>query len=325
MSRVLGQGPLPAAVSRCLVAAKLWCKGVPAQWATRTPWAEILAILKFRSTKLSGNADISELPLGSDLSLIDPCAALKSMHRRSGSSPGGGVQVPARETRWMKAALLAIFLAAAYLGLRVAPAVLASTGGSAAAARRAAAHLMRRLEEGSEVVADLGSARRAPDLFLLRPGRTVLLPSAVDSSGALRPVSKAGLASGDLSSVDAATTVLYLPLRAAQAAAPAPDGPAALEPLTGLSAARTARVHTLASVPPDFDWRIYLAYYPELRGAGVSTEGAAREHYARQGRAEVHNCTSCTALVCCPTDAQCSQPARSRGWHSIALCCCYAQ
>ena len=241
--------------------------------------------------------------------VVDTCAALRGMHRRSGSSPSGGVQVPARETQWMKAALLAIFLVAAYLGLRVAPAVLASTDGSAAAARRAASHLMRRLGEGSEVVADLGSARRAPDLFLLRPGRTVLLPSAVDGSGALRPVSKAGVASGDLSSAAAATTVLYLPLRAAQAAAPAPDAPADVEPLTGLSAARTARVHTLASMPPDFDWRIYLAYYPELRGAGVTTEAAAREHYARQGRAEVHICISCTALVYCPRGLQCCQPA----------------
>ena len=231
------------------------------------------------------------------------------MHRRSGSSPAGGVQVPARETQWMKAALLAIFLAAAYLGLRVAPAVLTSTDGSAAAARRAASHLMRRLGEGSEVVADLGSARRAPDLFLLRPGRTVLLPSAVDSSGALRAVSKAGVASGDLSSAKAATTVLYLPLRAAQAAAPAPDGPADVERLTGLSAARTARVHTLASVPPDFDWRIYLAYYPELRGAGVTTEGAAREHYARQGRAEVHTFASRTCFGVLTQAVQYRQPA----------------
>ena len=221
----------------------------------------------------------------------------------------------------MKAALLAIFLAAGYLGLRVAPAVLASTDGNAAAARRAAMHLMRRLGEGSELVADLGSARHAPDLFLLRPGRTVLLPRAVDSSGALRPVSKAAFGSGDLSSAKTATTVLYLPLRAAQAAAPAlgAQGSAALEPLIGLSAARTARVHTLASVPPDFDWRIYLAYYPELRGAGVTTEGAAREHYARQGRAEVHICTSRTALVCCPTAVQCSQPAVQL--QRLAPCC----
>ena len=221
----------------------------------------------------------------------------------------------------MKAALLAIFLAAGYLGLRVAPAVLASTDGNAAAARRAAMHLMRRLGEGSEMVADLGSARRAPDLFLLRPGRTVLLPSAVDSNGALRPVSKARLASGDLSSTDAVTTVLYLPLRAAQAAAPAPgaQGPAALEPLTGLSAARTARVHTLASVPPDFDWRIYLAYYPELRGAGVTTEGAAREHYARQGRAEVRICTSRTVLVC--SHRPCNAANLQCMLQRLALCC----
>ena len=247
------------------------------------------------------------------------CAALQGMHRRSGSSPSGGVQVPARETRWMKAALLAIFLAAACLGLRVAPAVLASTEGNAAAARRAAMHLMRRLGEGSELVADLGSARRAPDLFLLRPGRTVLLPSEVDSKGALRPVSKARRASGDLSSTDAVTTVLYLPLRAAQAAAPAPGDPAALDPLTGLSAARTARVHTLASMPPDFDWRTYLAYYPELRGAGVTTEGAAREHYARQGRAEVRTCTSRTVLVC--SHRPCNAANLRCMLQRLALCC----
>ena len=229
---------------------------------------------------------------------------------------------PARESQRTKAALLAFLLAAAYLGMRITPALLVSTGGSAAAARRAAAHLMRRLEQGSEVLTDLGSGRHAPDLFLLRPGRTVLLPSAVDRSGALRPFFMAAFVSGDLSRAEGATTILYLPLQAVQAAAPAPgaQGPAAAELLMGISAARAARVQTLSSVPPDFDWRIYLAYYPELRGAGVTREGAAREHYARQGRAEVPAAPQCIAL-CCSQPA--SHAARAVRFYCSVSCCAH--
>ncbi|KAK9827655.1 hypothetical protein WJX81_004166 [Elliptochloris bilobata] len=56
--------------------------------------------------------------------------------------------------------------------------------------------------------------------------------------------------------------------------------------MTGLSAARAARASALSSLPPDFDCRIYLLYHPELRDLGITTEELAREHYARQGRAE---------------------------------------
>ena len=210
----------------------------------------------------------------------------------------------------MKAVLLVIFLAAAYLGLAVAPTVLVRTDGSTEEARHAAASLLRRLEEEPEVFAGLGTARRKPDQFLLRPRRTLLLQSALDPSEALALVSKADFMPGDLRRAQGATQKVHLPR---QAQPPGSQGLAASELLTGLPAARALRTRALTSVPPGFDWRIYLAYYPELRGAGVSTEGAAREHYARQGRTEVLSRKIITVLGVTQRAKQPAFSARCKG------------
>lgn len=56
----------------------------------------------------------------------------------------------------------------------------------------------------------------------------------------------------------------------------------------------------------EFDWQTYLLYYPDLKEAGIDTEGKARQHYLAWGRAEgrVHKrlrvilrYTACTGLI----------------------------
>ncbi|BDA41859.1 hypothetical protein COCOBI_02-6540 [Coccomyxa sp. Obi] len=56
----------------------------------------------------------------------------------------------------------------------------------------------------------------------------------------------------------------------------------------------------------DFDWHTYLLYYPDLKQAGIDTQGKAREHYRAFGRAEgrLHKqvrvllrYTACTGLM----------------------------
>jgi len=154
----------------------------------------------------------------------------------------------------MKLALTATLLATcaitALLGLRLgqlAPVPAADRPQPPATARRAAHLLTLSLEEDAGVAAGWVPPRRAPDLFALRPRGEVVLAAAAAGRSAH----------------SGATNIM------------------------GLGAARTARASALADAAPYFDWRAYLAYYPELRAKGIVTEELAREHYARQGRIQV--------------------------------------
>lgn len=40
------------------------------------------------------------------------------------------------------------------------------------------------------------------------------------------------------------------------------------------------------AVKPPFDWFFYINYYPDLRGAGITTEEKANEHYRIHGSQE---------------------------------------
>ena len=60
------------------------------------------------------------------------------------------------------------------------------------------------------------------------------------------------------------------------------------------------------SLPEDFDWQAYLAYYPDLLGSGISSEVEAQQHYLEHGRQEgrIHKrlkvllyYTACTGLI----------------------------
>ena len=210
------------------------------------------------------------------------------MQKHSGCSPGGAAPASFRESTCLKAMLLATFLTAAFVGLKVGQLAETGTYGSSQAARRAAMHLKRRLEEGTEMVEEEGAVRRTPDLFILQPGGKVFLPGSVDSRTLLRIASKARIMPRGLTSGNAAAVMIQRPGQAKRKAWPSfvAQGPAPGE-LTGLSAARAARASALTSVALDFDWHTYLLYYPELRGLGVDSDELAREHYMHQGRAEV--------------------------------------
>ena len=210
------------------------------------------------------------------------------MQKHSGCSPGGAAPASYRESTCLKAMLLATFLTAAFVGLKVGQLADTGTHGSSQAARRAAVHLKRRLEEGTEMIEEEGAVRRTPDLFILQPGGKVLLPGSVDSRTLLPIASKARIMPRGLTSGNAAAVMIQRPGQAKREAWPSfvPQGPGPGE-LTGLSAARAARASALTSVAPDFDWHMYLLYHPELRGLGVDSDELAREHYMHQGRAQV--------------------------------------
>jgi len=184
---------------------------------------------------------------------------------------------------------LAICVITALLGLglgALAPVSAADRPRLPATARRAARHLPVSAEEGAVAAAGRGPPGRPPALFALGLRGQVVLAAAVAGRNALL---RAASAQGPLAVPGARSA------RTAARAAGGPAGPAArparpAAALTGLGAARAAAASALAGAALDFDWRAYLAYYPELRAAGVATEGLARDHYARQGRAEVPLC-----------------------------------
>lgn len=41
-----------------------------------------------------------------------------------------------------------------------------------------------------------------------------------------------------------------------------------------------------AQLPPNFDWRVYLDYHPELAASGIQTQQQAEQHYCQYGRQE---------------------------------------
>jgi hypothetical protein len=41
-----------------------------------------------------------------------------------------------------------------------------------------------------------------------------------------------------------------------------------------------------SNVPSDFDWRAYVAKYPDLQEAGIDTELEAKRHYSLHGKTE---------------------------------------
>ena len=188
----------------------------------------------------------------------------------------------------LKVLLLAICLVTALLWLRVGQ--LAHTGMPDSSE---AVHLKRRLKEGEDFVTEKGAFRRNPGLFSLEPGG-VSLPCSVDSHGVLQNASKARKLPKGLTGSGAAAVMIPHPGHARNEEWPchvAQDSDP--EELTGLSAARAQR----ASVPPDFDWHMYLVYHPELRDLGVDSDKLARAHYVYQGRAEVL-ILSCCGLPC---------------------------
>ncbi len=36
-----------------------------------------------------------------------------------------------------------------------------------------------------------------------------------------------------------------------------------------------------AALPPDFDWKTYMLYHPDLQAVGITTELQAKEHYLK--------------------------------------------
>jgi hypothetical protein len=66
---------------------------------------------------------------------------------------------------------------------------------------------------------------------------------------------------------------------AVKAAAPAAAAPPAQTKMTII-------YDTAYQMPADFDWKMYLRYYPDLLAAGVNNEQAARQHYESSGRHE---------------------------------------
>ncbi len=179
---------------------------------------------------------------------------------------------------------LAICVITALLGLgQLAPVSAADRPRLPATARRAAHHLLASSEEGAGAAAGRAPPGRPRDLFALGPRGQVVLAAAAAGRSMLP---------GAPSIHGALAVPRARSARTAAGTAGGPAGPAARPArlavaLTGLGAARAAAASALAGAAPDFDWRAYLAYHPELRTMGVVTEGLARDHYARQGRAEV--------------------------------------
>jgi len=221
------------------------------------------------------------------LSYWKPAFPTPAGRLRQGTRSLGCAAAPSSSTKPDTMAIrLAICVITALLGLglgALAPVSAADRPRLPATARRAARHLPVSAEEGAVAAAGRGLPGRPPDLFALGLRGQVVLAAAVAGRNALL---RAASAQGPLAVPGARSA------RTAARAAGGPAGPAArparpAAALTGLGAARAAAASALAGAALDFDWRAYLAYYPELRAAGVVTEGLARDHYARQCRAEV--------------------------------------
>ena len=159
------------------------------------------------------------------------------------------------------ATLLAIFATTALLGMRLgrlAPVPGADRPQPPATARLATHYFTLSVGEDAGMATGWVSSRRPPDLFALRPRGEVVLAAAAAGRSAH---------SGAFN-------------------------------VTGLGAARAAHASALTDGAPDFDWRAYIAYNPELRSEGIVTEDLAREHYARQGRTQVPlRCAPSTGLT----------------------------
>ncbi len=225
---------------------------------------------------------------------------MSKMQIHRGSSLGRAAPAFRGGSTCLKVMLLAICLITALLWLRVGQ--LAHTGIPDSSA---AVHLKRRLEEGEELVTERRAFRRTPGLFSLQPGG-VSLPCSVDSHGVLQNASKARDLPKGLTGSGAAAVMIPHPGHARREEWPCHSSQD-FDPkdLTGLSTARAQR----ASVPPDFDWHMYLVYHPELRDLGVDSDKLAREHYMYQGRAEVLILSCCGLLCLGPGNSVSTQPA----------------
>ena len=72
------------------------------------------------------------------------------------------------------------------------------------------------------------------------------------------------------------------------------------------SASSSSGTSALPGLPPDFDWRLYLAYNPDLSASGASDAGSAAAHFLARGREEGRPAsrlrvalryTACTGLI----------------------------
>ena len=84
------------------------------------------------------------------------------------------------------------------------------------------------------------------------------------------------------------------------------DFPAGDNWLKSLAAAQQGPLTGADGLPKDFDWRAYLAYYPDLSENGINSEVEAQRHYLKHGRREgrihkrlrvVLHYTACTGLI----------------------------
>ena len=161
------------------------------------------------------------------------------------------------------------------------------------------------------MIGEEGPVRRTTEAFSLQLRDKGLLPCSVHSLGVLQNASRASNVPGGLFDGGAAGLMFQNPRQAGRRW-PSLHGQGPGKELTGLSAARAARVSALTSVPHDFDWHTYLAYHPELCSLGVDSDKLAREHYVQQGRAEVLILSCCGTPCFGPGDSVSMQPASSQ-------------